>query len=179
MEYSVGTGLRGRKRDDYEGGIRVPGIVRWPSHIERGTESNTPVIGTDIFATICDITDIPLPSDRVIDGASMLPAFENQSIQRTKPLYWRTHISSPDSRVAVRIGDWKIVANDKLTKFQLFNLKDDWREQINLSQKHPDKYAEMKETLLAIDTEVHADGPEWWKKPQPEDRPNRKKNRQQ
>lgn len=171
-------GLRGRKRDDYEGGIRVPGIVRWPGHIKRGAESNTPVIGSDLFATMADIIDIPLPSDRVIDGASMLPAFENQTIQRTRPLYWRTHISSPDSRVAVRIGDWKIVANETLTEFQLFNLKDDWEEKINLAEKHPDKYAEMKETLLAIDTEVLADGPDWWKKPPPEDRPNRKKNRQ-
>jgi arylsulfatase A-like enzyme len=154
-------------------------MVRWPSHIERGAESNTPVIGSDIFATMCDIIDIPLPSDRVIDGASMLPAFANQTIQRTKPLYWRTHISSPDSRVAVRIGDWKIVANVMLTEFQLFNLKDDSQEKINLAEKHPDKYAEMKETLLAIDTEVLADGPDWWKKPQPEDRPNRKKNKRE
>ena len=72
-------GLRGRKRDDYEGGIRVPGIVRWPGHVKPGTVSDVPVIGSDIFATICDVVDVPLPSDRVIDGASMLPAFGKQA----------------------------------------------------------------------------------------------------
>ncbi|MBP86706.1 MAG: N-acetylgalactosamine-6-sulfatase [Planctomycetaceae bacterium] len=171
-------GLRGRKRDDYEGGIRVAGMVRWPGQIQPGTISKTPVIGSDIFATMCEIADIPLPRDRVIDGASMLPAFDNQPIKRTKPLYWRTHISSPDSRVAVRIGDWKIVADQSLKKFQLFNLKDDERETTDLAQKHADKFAEMKRTLLAMDAEVLADGPDWWKKEQPEDRRRRAKKKQ-
>lgn len=163
-------GLRGRKRDDYEGGIRVPGIVRWPGRIEAGTESAAAVIGSDILPTICDITGAPLPDDRIIDGVSLLPLFEGKAIDREQPLYWRTHISSPDSRVAVRLGDWKIVADENLEDFRLFNLKDDPRETTNLASEYPDRFEAMKTTLLDHDAAVLEDGPDWWKKPQPEDR---------
>lgn len=163
-------GLRGRKRDDFEGGIRVPGIVRWPGRIKPGTVSSEPVIGSDIFATICEVVGLPQPTDRIIDGASMLPAFEGRPVVRTQPLYWRTHISSPDSRVAMRVGDWKIVADENLEKFQLFNLQDDPGESKDLSAEHPERHLEMKGALLAHDAAVLADGPDWWKKTQPEDR---------
>lgn len=157
-------GLRGRKRDDYEGGIRVPGIVRWPGKITPNTVSQTPVIGSDIFATILDIAGIPLPNDRVIDGVSMRPAFENKPLERVKPLYWRTHISSPSCRVALRIGDWKIVANDSLTEFEMYNMREDWKELEELSEKFPAKFEEMKKAIIAMDREVLAEGPDWWKK---------------
>jgi arylsulfatase A len=156
-------GLRGRKRADFEGGIRVPGIVRWPGHITPGTVSHIPVIGSDIFATVCDVVGIPLPADRVIDGASMLPAFRNESISRSVPLYWRTHISPKDCRVAVRIDDWKIVADETLTEFLLFNLKDDPTETTDLSARHPDLFRVMQQTLRLMDREVLAEGPDWWK----------------
>ena len=109
----------------------------------------------------------------------MLPAFENKPVNRMKPLYWRTHISSPDSRVAVRIDEWKVVADESLKNFQLFNLKDDPQERTNLANEHPDKYAEMKATLLAHDAEVLGDGPDWWKKKQPESRRRKAKKKKQ
>lgn len=160
-------GLRGRKRDDYEGGIRVPGIVRWPGHIRPGTVSHVPVIGSDIFATICEIAGIPLPKDRVIDGASMVPAFEGKPIKRTRPLYWRTRIASPTCRVALRIGDWKIVADDKLTRFELYNLRYDWRETADVKDQYPEVFARMKKTLIEMDREVLSEGPDWWKQDPP------------
>ncbi len=156
-------GLRGRKRADFEGGIRVPGIVRWPGHVKPGTESHTPVIGSDIFATVCDIVGIPLPDDRVIDGASMRPAFSGEPVQRTKPLYWRTHISPKDCRVAVRVGDWKIVADETLTQFLLFDMREDPEESSDVSAAHPALFERMKQTLLDMDREVLSDGPDWWK----------------
>ncbi len=170
-------GLRGRKRDDYEGGIRVPGIVRWPGHVPAGRVSDVPVIGSDIFSTICAIADIPLPDDRVIDGASMLPALENQPVTRTKPLYWRTHISAPSCRVAMRIGDWKIVANDDLSKFELYNIEKDPRETTDLSDSQAEVFADLKKTLIALDAEIKAEGPDWWKKEQPEDRRRRQQKK--
>ena len=112
-------GLRGGKRSDHEGGIRVPGVARWPGHIKPGTVSDVPVIGTDIFATVLDITSIPLPEDRTIDGVSIVPAFAGKPVERKVPLFWRTHVSPPGDRVALRIGDWKLVGNDTLTEFQL------------------------------------------------------------
>ena len=155
----------------------MPGIVRWPGHIRAGTVSDVPVIGSDIFSTICDIADLPLPNDRVIDGATLVPVFEGQPMKRIQPLYWRTHISSPDSRVAMRIGDWKIVADESLESFQLFHLKDDPQETNDLAKEHPARFDEMRATLVAYDAEVLADGPDWWKKPQPEDRRRRAKKK--
>ncbi|MFC5051445.1 sulfatase [Rubritalea spongiae] len=155
--------LRGRKRDDYEGGIRVPGVARWPSQIKPGTTSDVPVIGSDIFATVLDVCGIPMPTDRVIDGVSMVPAFAGKKVERKVPLFWRTHVSGPDSRVAMRVGNWKIVGDETLTKFQLFDIPKDPQEKNDLAAKMPEKTDEMKELLIKTWKEIEAEGPkEWW-----------------
>jgi arylsulfatase A len=156
-------GLRGRKRHSHEGGIRVPGIVRWPGRVEPGAVSSEPVIGSDIFTTICEIAGIPLPSDRPIDGASMLPVFDGKPIARCEPLYWRNHLAPELYKVALRIGDWKIVGSDDLNQFELYNLREDENETADLAEIHPEKFAEMKTALIAQDAEVLAEGPDWWK----------------
>ena len=156
-------GLRGRKRDSHEGGIRVPGIIRWPGHVQAGTESDTPVIGSDIFATVCDIINAPLPSDRTIDGASILPLLDGRTIDRQQPLYWRNHLAQEEFRVAMRDGDWKIIGSDDLTKFELYNVRDDWQETTDLSAMHPEKFDELCDRLVAHDAAVLQEGPDWWK----------------
>ena len=157
-------GLRGGKRSDHEGGIRVPGIARWPGHITPGTVSDVPVIGSDIFATVLDIAGIPLPEDRTIDGVSMVPAFAGQPVERPIPLFWRTHVSPPDNRVAMRIGDWKLVGNDTLTEFQLYEIQKDWQEENDLSESMPEKTEEMKQRLLEVWEGIESEGPsQWWK----------------
>ena len=156
-------GLRGGKRSDFEGGICVPFLVRWPSHITAGTVSDIPVIGTDIFSTVLDTTGIAPPSDRTIDGVSMLPVFKGQRVERKTPLFWRTHVSGADNRVAVRVDDWKIVANDTLTDFKLFNVQKDRVEKDDLALKMPGKTEEMKKLLLATWADIVEEGPnEWW-----------------
>lgn len=156
-------GLRGGKRSGYEGGIRVPGVVRWPGHVEPGTISDVPVIGTDIFSTVLDIAGISLPDDRTIDGVSMVPAFSGKPIDREIPLFWRTHVSQPGDRVAMRMGDWKIVGNDTLTKFELYNIKEDWKEENDLAAAMPEKTEKMKDKLLEVWEGIEAEGPkEWW-----------------
>lgn len=164
-EASGGTtgGLRGRKRSDHEGGIRVPGLARWPGHIAAGTTSDVPVVGSDIFATVLDMVGIPLPSDRTIDGVSMIPAFDGEPLQRKVPLFWRTHVSPPDNRVAMRIGDWKIIGDETLTNFELYEIQKDWKEESNLAAKMPEKLEEMKNTLLQVWADITTEGPsEWW-----------------
>ena len=161
-------GLRGRKRSGFEGGIRVPGIVRYPAYFSRrgikpGSESSVPVIGSDIFTTICALTDIPLPKDRTIDGANILPALEGRRVVRQQPLYWRTHVAPPECRVALRLDDWKIVSTESLSKFMLFDMKKDWQETTDLSASMPEKFEEMKALLIKHDAEVKAEGPDWWK----------------
>lgn len=157
-------GLRGGKRSDHEGGIRVPGVVRWPGHIQPATTSDVPVVGTDIFATVLQITGVALPDDRTIDGVNILPAFEGKHVQRPIPLFWRTHVSPPGDRVALRIGDWKLVGNDTLTNFQLFEIQKDWKEENDLATKMPDKTEEMKQRLFEVWKAIEKEGPDqWWK----------------
>ena len=166
-------GLRGRKRDDHEGGIRVAGMVRWPGNIKPGSVSDTPVIGSDIFSTVLDIVDIPLPDDRTIDGVSMLPAFDGKKVQRPVPLFWRTHVSPPNSHAAMRIGDWKIVTDRKFEKFQLYEIQKDWQEKNDLASEMPEKLAEMKQKFFEVWKGIEAEGPrDWW-----ENEPPRKKKK--
>lgn len=165
-------GLRGRKRDDFEGGIRVPGIVRWPGHIRPGTVSDTPVIGSDIFATVLEVAGVPLPGDRTIDGVSMIPAFAGEPLVRPVPMFWRTHVSGADNRVAIRVGDWKLVANDTMEQFQLFEIQKDPEEANDLAAARPKQLAAMKKTLFEVWQGIESEGPsEWWRehkeKPKP------------
>ncbi|MGJ8676714.1 MAG: sulfatase family protein [Akkermansiaceae bacterium] len=157
-------GLRGFKRSGYEGGIRVPGIVSWPAKIAPGTVSDTPVIGTDIFSTVLDIVGIDLPEDRTIDGASIVPAFSGELVERKVPLFWRTHVSPYKERVALRMGDWKIVGNDTMTEFQLYNVQKDWKEENDLAAEMPEKTEQMKRTIIEVWEGIEKEGPsEWWK----------------
>ena len=166
VKSSGGTtgGLRGGKRSDHEGGIRVPGLARWPKQIESGTVSDIPVVGTDIFATVLDIVGLPLPTDRTIDGVSMVPAFAGKPVERKVPLFWRTHVSPAGDRVALRIGDWKLVGNDTMTKFQLYEIQKDWKEENDLASQMPEKTEEMKQILFKVWKGIETEGPsEWWK----------------
>ena len=141
----------------------MPGIIRWPGRVEPGTLSDEPVIGSDIFTTICDIMEIPLPDDRTIDGASILPLFEGEPIERPQPLYWRNHLAPEEYRVALRIGDWKIIGSHDLTSFELYNIAEDWQETTDLSSAHPDRFEELKARLIEHDRQVLEEGPNWWK----------------
>lgn len=157
-------GLRGRKRDSHEGGIRVPGIVRWPDKVAPGIESQVPIIGSDIFSTVLDIVDIPLPKDRTIDGVSIVPALAGKPVERPVPLFWRTHIAPPQSHAAMRIGDWKIVVSRDLENFQLYNIEKDRKEENDLASEKTEKLAEMKKRFMEIWESVEKEGPsEWWK----------------
>jgi len=165
-------GLRGRKRDSHEGGIRVAGLVRWPGQIQPGTVSKVPVIGSDIFTTVLGIVGIDAPKDRTIDGADMRPAFKGEAIQRKVPLFWRTHIAPEKSRAAMRIGDWKIVADESLTEFQLYEIEKDWQETTNLAKKHPERLAKMKKKFFEVWKGIEAEGPrQWWENEPPKKRP--------
>lgn len=158
-------GLRGRKRDVYEGGIRVPGIIRWPGKIKPGTKSDTPVVGSDLFPTVLEIAGVKKPADRVIDGGSLLPLLnkpELKSVERDRPLYWRCVIARTPIKTAMRTGDWKILATEDLSRMELYNLKADPRETTDLVEKEPVKFAEMKSALEKLNAEIEAEGPKWW-----------------
>ena len=156
-------GLRDRKRSSHEGGIRVPGIARWPGHITADTVNSTPIIGSDLFSTVLDIASIPLPNDRTIDGVSIRPTFKNKSLQRAVPLYWRNHLARSNIHVALRDGDWKILASQNLESFQLYHIEKDWQEKEEVSAKHPEIFNRLKSQLITVHKQVEDEGPrDWW-----------------
>jgi arylsulfatase A len=158
-------GLRGRKRDLHEGGIRVPGLARWPGHIPPGSVSEVAVIGSDLFPTFLAAAGVKAPADRVIDGIDVTEvlAGTGRSVGRPQPLYWRLHMA-PNAQYAMRIGDWKLLADATLTQYELYNLRSDPTESNNLVQAEPARFAELKEQFLAHNTAVEAEGPDWWKR---------------
>jgi arylsulfatase A len=158
-------GLRGRKRDLHEGGIRVPGIAHWPGHIPAGTTVDTPIIGSDLFPTMLAAAMVKPPSDRTLDGTNVLEVLQSKakSVDRAEPLYWRLHMS-PGKQVALRTGDWKILASADLTRFELYNIANDPKEATDLKDKEPERFKELREQLLAHNAAVEAEGPDWWKR---------------
>ncbi len=157
-------GLRGRKRAVYDGGIRVPFIVRWPGQVPAGKTSDQPVIGSDIFTTLCRLGGAKVPTDRPIDGTDFSPAFKGQPIHRPIPMYWRCAIAPEELKIAMRLGDYTILANNALTKFELYNLKTDVKQTTNLAEKEPERFEAMRKTLIALNAEIEKEGPGWWRK---------------
>lgn len=175
--------LRDKKGAVWEGGIRVPGILRWPGHTEAGAENTEPVCGVDVLPTLCAVAGIEPPKDRRLDGASWLPLLSGQPIERTTPLYWHFIRAKSDVKVAIREGDWKLVARidqpdlkpaaditeeeiriyqtAELTGFELFNLRDDIGETKDLSREETARYEGMKEALLKKYHEVREESPVW------------------
>jgi arylsulfatase A len=156
--------LRNKKGSVYEGGIRVPGIIRWPGKTQPAGTSDEPVCGVDFLPTVCEITGIPLPADRKIDGASLLPVLSGGHISRTTPLYWHFNQAFGGPLVALRSGNWKILATlDKtqpagtvispqtesdfktaeLKDFELYNLREDIGESRDLSSTQPAHLARL------------------------------------
>jgi len=179
--------LRDKKGALYEGGIRVPGILQWPGKIKPGTVSDEPVCGVDFLPTACELAGIEPPRDRALDGASLLPVLSGRPINRSTPLYWHFNRATGAPKVAMRVGDWKILAtldrpdprrgNDLteqdeqdfkqagLATFSLYHLGRDIGETTDLAAAEPEKLAELKTMLEAKYREVRAESPPWpaWK----------------
>ena len=153
--------LRGMKLHLYEGGIRVAGIIRWPGHTRRGQVCREPINGTDVLPTLCELARVAPPADRAIDGASIVPIFEGRSIERTVPLYWQYDRAIGRPKVAMRQGNWKILAHKGLAEFELYNLEDDIGEKRDLAAKEPQRFKAMADRLGYLYRAVRAEGPTW------------------
>jgi arylsulfatase A len=166
-----------------EGGVRVPGILRWPGRIKPTTVLDEPVCGLDVLPTFCELAGVEIPSDRAIDGASFAPIFEGKPIQRNVPLYWHYFRSIGKPKAAMRVGDWKILGitdapelspgssvhpgdmeilkSSRIVGFELYNLRDDPAEENNLAETEPERLAELSKLLVEKYAQVQAEGPVW------------------
>lgn len=153
--YSVGSsgGLRGRKRSLYEGGIRVPFIVRWPGTSPAGVVNRTSVLtAVDLLPTFCELAGIELPKDYQPDGESVVAALRGEEWERSKPIFWETRGGRPTGdnwpRMALRSGDWKLLMDFEGERVELYHMPSDKEESKNLAAEHPDRVAAMREQLL-------------------------------
>ena len=140
--------FRGWKITQFEGGIRVPLFLRWPRAIESGVRINTPVAHIDMMPTISAAAQASLPSDRVVDGMSVLPLLTQAGRENWSrdTLFWQN-----GQYQVVRHGDWKLQVNSpKLTepKQWLYHLAEDPYEINNLATRYPDKVRELSKLLL-------------------------------
>jgi len=159
--------LRSGKGSLYEGGTRVPLIVRWPGVVKAGGSVSVPTIHVDVYPTLLEIAKAPKPR-QVLDGQSLVPLLRDseaklarEAIYQHFPGYlgsgpgkWRT---TPVS--TVQAGDWKLMEFLEDGHLELYNLGDDLGESRNLAGAMPEKAAELRLKLLAWRKEVKAPMP--------------------
>lgn len=156
--YSKGetAGLRGRKRSLYDGGVRLPFIVRWPGHVPAGVlDKKTTISTVDLLPTFCSLAGVNLPKGYEPDGENMLGALTGKKMQRTKPLFWewRGFEGVKDGqddwwpRLGIRDGEWKLYMNYNSSRIELYR-HDDWEQKNNLASNNIEKVKELSEKLL-------------------------------
>jgi len=144
--------LRGSKRQTWEGGIRVPFIIRWKGHLAEGKTDARPVIQLDVLPTALAAAGVALPPQTNLDGVNLLPYLTGKLAASPHDiLYWRF-----GGMMAIRKGDWKLVKTrdgphvdvdpetlGDLSTAELYNLTEDVGERTNLALSHPEKVKEL------------------------------------
>jgi arylsulfatase A-like enzyme len=165
--------LREGKGRIYEGGQRVPLMIRWPGRVAPGSTSDEVVAAIDYFPTILDAVGTPRPVGQVVDGVSLLPVLEGKgSIEREAVFTWFPHLIPA---VSVRAGDWKLIYRwephrEYPETRELYNLKNDLGETRNLATAHPDQVAKLEKLIERFIAETGANAPipnPVWKEPGP------------
>jgi len=146
--FNSSGGLRGIKRDLYEGGIRVPMIVRWPGKGKRGTSDHV-WAHWDVLPTLAELAGAEAPRD--IDGISMLAAIRGKKAKEHEYLYWE--FTERGFQQAVRMDDWKAVKVKADEPLELYNLKKDIAETRNVAAENPKVVAKIETILASARTE--------------------------
>lgn len=152
--------LRGGKGWLYEGGIRVPLIVRWPGEGRRGEVCDVPVISTDFYPTILEMAGLPPRPSQHADGVSIAPLVKGDRALSREAIYWHfPHYSNHGMQSpggAIRAGDYKLIEYFENDAVQLFDLREDIGEQNDLSKLKPAKVNELRSLLHAWRDKVSA-----------------------
>ena len=155
------AGFRGSKLSLYEGGVRVPCIVRWPGRIPANKVDETTVLSAlDLFPSLCSIAGVSLPKSMNPDGEDRAQAlFGKQMPQRSRPIFWEygrndTFFKYPANKadrspnLAVREGNWKLLVNADGSGAELYDLAADSKETTNLVATRPEIAARLTEAVL-------------------------------
>jgi arylsulfatase A-like enzyme len=149
----------------YEGGIRVPMIVKWPAKIKAGSVSQVQVTGTDHYPSLLAMAGLPLQAEQHRDGESYMPALQGKDYQRS-PMFWHSSLGRPTSTgdtrsSAVIDGDWKLIQwyslkDESIERVELFNIAADPGEHQDLSSQKPEKVDELEAMLNEWKLSVNA-----------------------
>lgn len=161
--------LRGGKGMLYEGGIRVPLIVRWPGVVEPGTVCDEPVISVDVFPTLAEMAGAETPER--LDGVSWLPLLRDSGARLDREaVYWHFpgYLQASSRRGtwrtrpagAIRSGDWKLIEFFEDGRLELYNLEEDVGETRNLADSHPEKREALHRRLTRWRDSIAAPLPE-------------------
>ena len=137
--------LRGGKGRQWEGGIREPFYVRYPSVTKPGSTNDTPVTGADIYPTILELCGLPAMPNQHVDGVSLVPLLKGEGIDR-RPLYWHyPHYDNQGGEPSslFRDGDWKLIHYYEDGRDELYNLRVDPSERSDLARTYPRRTARM------------------------------------
>ena len=149
--------LRGGKSQLYEGGIRVPLIVRWPGQVPPGQATNAYTSSTDFFPTLIDACNLKLPAEvdeHQFDGTSVLGDWQGAKQRRARrDLHWHYPLEKPHflggvSAGAIRAGNWKLIEFFETGELQLFELESDLGETKNIAGQHPQLVESLYSRLL-------------------------------
>ena len=140
---------RAGKATLYEGGTRVPLIIKWPGVTQPGSTSSVPVISNDLYPTLLGMAGLPPRPAQHQDGLSLAPLLNGTGTVNREALFW--HFPHYHSGVkpggSLRAGEWKLIEFFEDNRVELYNLKDDLGEKQNLAAKQPEKAAELRQRL--------------------------------
>jgi arylsulfatase A-like enzyme len=151
--------LRAGKGWLYEGGIRVPMIIKWPGRVKAASVCKEPVTSTDFYPTMLQMAHLPLKPNQHIDGLSLVPLLTGTGKLDRNAIYWHyPHYHGSGSRPggAIRAGNYKLIEFYEDNRVELYNLKNDISEKHNLAEKMPQKTAELREMLHSWRKSVNA-----------------------
>ncbi|MEX0715551.1 MAG: sulfatase [Planctomycetaceae bacterium] len=165
--YTDNTPLRGGKGTLYEGGLRVPFIVRWPGVVKPGTSSDRPGMHVDIFPTLVDIARGELPTKQILDGVSLLPIFKDPAARLDRDaIYWHfpgyleSYVHSNGWRTApvgaIHAGDYKLMEFFEDGRLEMYDLRADIGEKNDLAATMPEKAKELQSRLAKWRKEIGA-----------------------
>jgi arylsulfatase A-like enzyme len=140
--------LHGGKAELYEGGIRVPTIVKWPGVTKPASICNESIVSTDFYPTILEIAGLPLMPQQHLDGVSVVPLLKQKGCLNREAIYFHfPHYHAETTPcTAVRMGDWKLIEFYE-GKIELYNLRTDIGEKTDLALKMPGKVTELQNML--------------------------------
>jgi arylsulfatase A-like enzyme len=160
--------LRAGKGYLYEGGIRVPLLVKWPGRVKAGSICHTPVTSEDLYPTITQIVGDQAKPGEKIDGKNLLPLLTGKGRFKRKAIYWYYPHYSPQAKqpgAAIRAGDYKLIELYDPPKVELYNLADDIGEQFDLAETMPQKTEELltklRDWLKSVNAKMHTPNPEY------------------